>query len=99
MWINEEEQEKVDIIRNIRSKMTSKSSNQLSSRRYPLKRVRPNNENQGSISSTNGRIFKKLCRQPSQGFNQSFSILIIIIDLSSFYFPRCSICGNRKIVR
>jgi hypothetical protein len=50
--------------------MTSKHHNQ-SSRRYPLKRVRPDNENQGSItssSSSNGRTNKKFCRQSSEGF-------------------------------
>jgi hypothetical protein len=43
--------------------MTSKQ------RRYPLKRVRPDNENQGSIISSNGRINKKFCRQPSEGLS------------------------------
>jgi hypothetical protein len=47
--------------------MTSKYPNP-SSRRYPLKRVRPDNENQGSIISSNGRVNKKFCRQPSEGF-------------------------------
>jgi len=55
--------------------MTSKHSNQ-SSRRYPLKRVRPDNENQGSIISSNGRPNKKLCRQPSEGFFQIYFIKI-----------------------
>ncbi|CAF0880368.1 unnamed protein product [Adineta steineri] len=45
--------------------MTSKHHNQ-SSRRHPLKRVRPDNENQGSIISSNGRNNKKFCRQPSE---------------------------------
>jgi len=47
--------------------MTSKYSNP-SSRRHPLKRVRPDNENQGLMISSNGRTNKKLCRQPSEGF-------------------------------
>jgi hypothetical protein len=47
--------------------MTSKYHNQ-SSRRHPLKRVRPDNENQGSILSSNGRVNKKICREPSEGF-------------------------------
>jgi hypothetical protein len=46
--------------------MTSKHYNQSS--RHPLKRVRPDNENQGFIPSTNGRTNKKLRRQPSEGF-------------------------------
>lgn len=51
-------------------KMTSKHSNQYS-RRYPLKRVRPDNENCGEIISSNSKSNKKLCRQPSQGFVQN----------------------------
>jgi hypothetical protein len=46
----------------IRFNMTSKHP-----RRHPLKRVRPDNENQGSISSSNGRSNKKFCRQSSEG--------------------------------
>jgi hypothetical protein len=42
--------------------MTSKQ------RRYPLKRVRPDNENQGTITSSNEQTNKKFCRQPSGGF-------------------------------
>lgn len=45
--------------------MTSKSSSSTS--RYPLKRVRPENENRKTFSSSNGRATKKFCRQPSQG--------------------------------
>jgi hypothetical protein len=41
-------------------------------RRHPLKRVRPDNENQGSISSSNGRSNKKFCRQSSEGFFNLF---------------------------
>jgi len=42
--------------------MTSKQ------RRYPLKRVRPDNENQGTITSSNEQTNKKFCLQPSGGF-------------------------------
>lgn len=45
--------------------MTSKHQNQMS-RRYPLKRVRPDNENQSSTLKTTGRFSKKLCREPSE---------------------------------
>ncbi|CAF1006570.1 unnamed protein product [Adineta ricciae] len=36
------------------------------SRRHPLKRVRPDNENQGSFISSNEQTKKKLCRQSSE---------------------------------
>ncbi|UJR34984.1 hypothetical protein I4U23_027763 [Adineta vaga] len=36
------------------------------SRRYPLKRVRPDNENQGSISISTEQTKKKFCRQSSE---------------------------------
>ncbi|CAF3314926.1 unnamed protein product [Rotaria socialis] len=45
--------------------MTSKHHNQ-SSRRHPLKRVRLDNENQGFLTSLNGRVNKKFCRQSSE---------------------------------
>jgi hypothetical protein len=54
--------------------MTSKHPHQ-SSRRHPLKRVRPDNENQGSIISSNGRTNKKFRRQPSEGLFQIFVLL------------------------
>ena len=38
------------------------------SRRHPLKRVRPDNENQGSFISSIEQTKKKLCRQSSEGF-------------------------------
>jgi hypothetical protein len=62
--------------------MTSKHPNQ-SSRRYPLKRVRPDNENQSSIISSNGRPNKKLRRQPSEGL---FQIYFITIKIEFFLF-------------
>jgi len=54
--------------------MTSKHQNQMS-RRYPLKRVRPDNENQSSALKTNGRFSKKFCREPSEGFSSSFTFV------------------------
>ncbi|CAF3983726.1 unnamed protein product [Rotaria magnacalcarata] len=45
--------------------MTSKHHNQ-SSRRHPLKRVRLDNENQGFLTSLNGRVNKTFCRQSSE---------------------------------
>jgi hypothetical protein len=54
--------------------MTSKYHNQ-SSRRHPLKRVRPDNENQGSILSINGRVNKKICREPSEGLVKPISYI------------------------
>ncbi|CAF2943107.1 unnamed protein product [Rotaria sp. Silwood2] len=45
--------------------MTSKHHNQ-STRRHPLKRVRLDNENQGFLTSSNGRINKKFCHHSSE---------------------------------
>lgn len=59
--------------------MTSKHQNQMS-RRYPLKRVRPDNENQSSTLKTTGRFSKKLCREPSEGFFIILSVFLVKIS-------------------
>lgn len=54
------------VILEITYNMNSKHHSQ-SSRRHPLKRVRPDNENQGFLTSSNGRINKKFRHQSSDG--------------------------------